>query len=137
MTQIVLDASVVLGAYLPDEQHENAVALFSPASNAAFHAPEIWRTETGNALLMSTRRDRLTVASLEGVLERLAKLIVTIDTLTGLYAWSDTMALAQKHRLTLYDSCYLELAKRLGAQLATLDGRLAAAAKLEDVELAF
>jgi predicted nucleic acid-binding protein len=132
----VLDASVVLGAFLPDERHEESIVLFFPKKDVAFHAPEIWRAETGNGLLMTTRRNRLSIASLDRVLEELSALVVTIDSLTGHHAWNDTMALALKHRLTLYDACYLELAKRLGAQLATLDGRLAAAAELEDVELA-
>jgi len=43
------------------------------------------------------------------------------------------MALARRHRLTVYDAAYLELAQREGVPLATLDGALAAAARAEGV----
>lgn len=41
--------------------------------------------------------------------------------------------LARKHRLTAYDAAYLELALRAAAPLATLDDRLARAARAEGV----
>ncbi|HJW78510.1 MAG TPA: type II toxin-antitoxin system VapC family toxin [Beijerinckiaceae bacterium] len=43
------------------------------------------------------------------------------------------MALARRHRLTVYDAAYLELAQREGVPLATLDGPLAAAARADGV----
>jgi predicted nucleic acid-binding protein len=45
------------------------------------------------------------------------------------------MALARAHALSVYDSAYLELARRRAAPLATLDRRLAAAATGEGVLL--
>jgi predicted nucleic acid-binding protein len=41
--------------------------------------------------------------------------------------------LAERHRLTLYDAAYLELAKRRSLPLATLDIDLRAAASAEKV----
>jgi predicted nucleic acid-binding protein len=46
---------------------------------------------------------------------------------------AQVMGLARRHRLTVYDAAYLELALREGVALATLDGPLAAAAKAEGV----
>src|ERR1019366_7839394 len=43
--------------------------------------------------------------------------------------------LAARHRLTLYDAAYLELAKRRGLPLATLDLELRAAAAAERVTI--
>jgi predicted nucleic acid-binding protein len=43
------------------------------------------------------------------------------------------MRLARAHDLTVYDALYLELALRLGAPLATLDGKLAEAARQSSV----
>ncbi|MGO9269985.1 MAG: type II toxin-antitoxin system VapC family toxin [Terriglobia bacterium] len=40
-----------------------------------------------------------------------------------------------KHRLTVYDAAYLELAQRTGLPLATLDGDLQKAARAEGVAL--
>ncbi len=41
----------------------------------------------------------------------------------------------ERHRLTLYDAAYLELAKRRSLALATLDVELRRAAKAEQVAL--
>jgi predicted nucleic acid-binding protein len=43
--------------------------------------------------------------------------------------------LAERHRLTLYDAAYLELAQRRGLPLATLDRELRTAAGAEKVTL--
>ena len=45
------------------------------------------------------------------------------------------LALARKHRLTVYDAAYLELAQRRGLPLATPNAPLAAAAQAEGVKL--
>ena len=43
--------------------------------------------------------------------------------------------LARRHRLTVYDAFYLELALRHGASLASLDAALLGAAKAEGVQI--
>jgi predicted nucleic acid-binding protein len=45
------------------------------------------------------------------------------------------MTLARRHRLTVYDAAYLELAQREAVPLATLDEELATAARAEQVAL--
>jgi len=45
------------------------------------------------------------------------------------------LTLARRHRLTFYDACYLELAERRAAPLATLDATLAQAAQPENISL--
>lgn len=126
----------MLGAFLPDEFDPAARAVFANADTSDFHAPEIWSVETGNAILMANRRGRIDDEMLRALLRDLAVITVGQDKQTRQNAWGPTLLLAQKHRLTLYDACYLELAKRLKAKLATMDQRLAAAAKLENVALA-
>ena len=46
------------------------------------------------------------------------------------------VALAEQHRLTAYDAAYLELVRRAGLPLATLDDDLRKAALAEGVALA-
>ena len=48
---------------------------------------------------------------------------------------ADVFALARKYAMTFYDAAYLELARRAGLALATLDSKLASAARAEDVAL--
>lgn len=51
------------------------------------------------------------------------------------HLWTTTVALADRHRLTIYDATYLELAIRRGLPLATLDQELRVAAEREGVPL--
>ncbi|MCC6737356.1 MAG: type II toxin-antitoxin system VapC family toxin, partial [Bauldia sp.] len=46
-----------------------------------------------------------------------------------------TLALARRHGLSIYAATYLELARREGAALATMDVKLSDAAVAEDVAL--
>jgi predicted nucleic acid-binding protein len=45
------------------------------------------------------------------------------------------LTLARRHRLTVYDAAYLELALREALPMATLDEALASAARAEGVSL--
>ena len=65
----------------------------------------------------------------------LAVLPITVDLETDRQAWGATASLAARHRLTLCDAAYLELARRRGLPLATLDKELRAAATAEAVAL--
>ncbi len=53
--------------------------------------------------------------------------VVEVDSL--LVRASVLIETAQRTRLTVYDTAYLELASRLGLPLATLDGKLREAAR--------
>ena len=65
-------------------------------------------------------------------LRRLARLPIRLKALPDDDA---LMTLARKHRLTVYDAAYLELAKREALPLATLDRALEKAAIAEGVAL--
>ncbi|MDB5413019.1 MAG: twitching motility protein PilT [Rubritepida sp.] len=95
--------------------------------------PSLWHIEIGNAILMSERRGRLALQAVQPLLSRLAALEVETDGETVQKCWSDTLAAAQRHRLTLYDAAYLELALRRRLPLASLDRELRAAAVKEGV----
>ena len=60
---------------------------------------------------------------------------ILVDLESAALAWTDTAGLAERHSLTLYDASYLELARRLGLPLGTLDGDLRKAAKVSKVPL--
>ena len=53
---------------------------------------------------------------------------IDIDLETTERVWGVTLRLARDEGLTVYDATYLELALRLGAELATRDKALSAAA---------
>jgi predicted nucleic acid-binding protein len=68
-------------------------------------------------------------------LDDLAALPIRIDPARTPDQWPPALALAQCHRLTVYDAAYLELAQRTGLPLATLDADLRKAALAERVAL--
>jgi predicted nucleic acid-binding protein len=84
---------------------------------------------------MGVRRGRSDAGFRDAAFADLALLPIAVDQETDRHAWGSTAKLAAKHRLTLYDAAYLELARRRGLPLATLDSELRSAAAAEDVAL--
>jgi predicted nucleic acid-binding protein len=132
---LVLDSSVTL-AWIYTEQTSPEVdrVLQLVSSNGAW-VPSLWRLEVANILEMGVRRGRHDTGFRDATLADLALLPIDIDQDTDAHAWGATLRLAGRHRLTLYDAAYLELAKRRGAPLATLDTELRSAARGEKVML--
>ena len=95
--------------------------------------PARWRLEVANSLTVAVRRKRIDIAFRQSALADLAALDIAVDRLTEAQAWSDTLAVADRYRLTLYDAAYLVLAARRKLPLATLDAELIAAAKADGV----
>ncbi len=81
------------------------------------------------------RRKRVDAEFRRAALGDLALLDISTDQQAASQAWSETLNLADQHRLTLYDAAYLELARRRGLPLATLDQELRAAAVTANVAL--
>ena len=79
------------------------------------------------------RRGRHYAGFRDSTLTDLALLPVRVDAETDRQAWGATLLLSERHRLTLYDAAYLELALRRSLPLASLDVELRAAAKIEGV----
>ena len=97
--------------------------------------PAFWRLEVANVLEMNVRRGRHPAAFRDAALADLAALPIAVDAETDRQAWGATLRLAARHRLTLYDAAYLELAQRRGLPLATLDRELRVAGTAEGVIL--
>ena len=86
-----------------------------------------------NALLVGERRSRITLAETARFLAILATFPITVDDETVAHAWLDTVHLARAQNLSSYDAAYLELARRNGVGLITLDRDLADAAAAEGI----
>jgi predicted nucleic acid-binding protein len=85
----------------------------------------LWEMEFANGVLMAERRKLMT--DVEGdeclaEMERMRASSIEVD--YGFGTVRDVVSLARKFQLTIYDACYLELAKRLTVPLATLDKSL-------------
>lgn len=132
---LVLDSSVTVAWYLPDEHTDATRRLLDQVGEIGALVPLHWQIEVGNALLLAMRRRRISPERRNEALEQLTKLQLTVDGHTLERVWTDSLALADAYRLTLYDACYLELAQRRGLPLATLDRDLRAAGGALGLEL--
>lgn len=132
---LVLDSSVALGWIYSNEFTEAIDEVKSRVIRNGAWVTSIWRLEIANVLATGARRRRHDSAFCKSSLEDLALLPITMDSETDRQAWGPTLKLAERHRLSLYDAAYLELAQRRGLALATLDPDLRAAATKEKVVL--
>jgi len=128
----VLDASVVACWIFPDEDHATAdLALERIRADEAL-VPSLWWFEIRNILIVNERRGRITETDSATFLRGLSRLGVVIDRAPE---ESAVLTLARRHRLTVYDASYLELAQRETLPLATLDLDLIAAAQASGTRL--
>jgi len=124
---VVIDSSVTLAWCYSDERTEATERVFDIVTEAGAWVPMIWHLEVANGLQQGIRQRRIDAAFRSGALADLAEMNIATDPDTNVFAWSDTLELSDRFRLTLYDACYLELAQRRNMPLATLDGDLRAA----------
>ena len=132
---LVLDSSVTL-AWVYSAETTGAISdVLARVTESGAWVPALWRLEIGNVLEMGVRKGRTDAAFRDAALADLALLPITVDPETDRHAWGATAKLAIRHRLTLYDAAYLELARRRSLPLATLDQDLRTAAAAEDIVL--
>lgn len=120
------------GWFLDEKSDPRVEMAFDTVARVETRAPSLLCYEIRAALLVSERRNRITEAMSLAFLRNLALLPIRLEA-----AGDDAslMALARKRKLTVYDAAYLELAKREGLPLATLDRALEKAAVAEGVPL--
>ncbi len=132
MSGLVVDASVVIAWLFDDEKEPRADKVLENLKEDGALVPHLWHLETRNTLLVAERRRRLSARAVNERLDALKALPVRTDEGPDFESAFD---LARTHNLSIYDALYLELAKREGAELATLDRALGQAAVAEGVPL--
>ncbi|MBW4092290.1 MAG: type II toxin-antitoxin system VapC family toxin [Proteobacteria bacterium] len=125
---VVLDASVVLAALLPEQHSDRARDILIQVAAEGARVPSLWPLEIGNVLLIAQRRGLIRAEERARFLDQLARLPIAVDPETAARAWPDIAPLAERHRLTLYDAAYLELSLRAALPLASFDAALRRAA---------
>jgi predicted nucleic acid-binding protein len=128
----VLDASIAGCWAFDDEDHPIATTALERLRSDDALAPSLLWFEVRNLLLANERRGRIDESATAAFLRRLARLPIVIDQAPD---EARLLAMARRHRLTVYDAAYLELAQREDLPLATLDTHLAQAARAEGVGL--
>lgn len=128
---LVIDASVIMSALLPDEAGPDLEALIEPYDEII--APWLLWAEVRNILIVAERRGWLAAGLAEDILEAVHDLGIALDQSPRSAA---VLRLARRHGLSVYDALYLELALHHEADLATNDDALRRAAIAEGVHLA-
>ena len=138
MTGFVLDNSVAMRWLLESEKASDqnyAEAVLSSLMDFDALVPNLWHLEASNVLLSAQKSGVISAGELQRFVCRLENLPIQTDPLTAHQAFNRTLALARAYDLSSYDAAYLELAIREGLALATLDKKLAKAAKKSDVRI--
>lgn len=125
----VLDNSIALAWCFEDEQTQSVMNLLDRVTETGAFAPSLWPLEALNGLLVAERKRRIHAKLRQRYAEFLHDLPIKVDTETAEKAWTATVELAERLRLSVYDAAYLELTLRRKLPLATLDRDLAKAAK--------
>lgn len=131
---MVVDASAI-GPILIADEAEHLLAGLEEALTAGIVVPAHWLAEVANLLLVAQRRGRLDDRARLQARETVLSAVTTIDNKGSDEVFGGSWAIAQRHRLTIYDALYLEAAQRRGLPLATNDRALARAAAAEGVAL--
>src|ERR1700761_7150975 len=110
---LVLDSSATLAWIYADEVTASIRQVFAALQLSGAWVPAHWALEVANVLDMGVLRRRHDTAFRDATLADLALLLLNLDPETPWQAWSGSLQLAERHRLTLYDAAYLELALRI------------------------
>jgi predicted nucleic acid-binding protein len=132
----VLDASVALLWLMPDTNPagvEYASAVLKALKESQALVPSLWPLEVGNVIAKLEAKNIVTEADSQRFVVLLGRLDIVTDPTTAGRALGDTLNLARRYKLSVYDAAYLELALRTSYSLATLDADLAKAATLAGI----
>lgn len=124
----VIDASVTLPWFFPDEATPFTEGLLDALGAQPLWAPALWVLECTNVLQSAQRRRRIDANRRAQIAGELGQLPVRVDHEPLDFMTIDRLAAA--HGLSAYDAAYLELALRRSLTLVSLDARLIAAAQV-------
>lgn len=119
---LVTDASVIAAALFGEGGRDEAVALLH---GRTLHAPHLLDYEIASVSLKKLRREGVSGTDLASALQAYGRLPIERHAVDA----ETLITLAQRYDLTAYDAAYLCVAEQLTAPLATLDDKLAAAAR--------
>jgi len=122
MKRAVIDASVVLKWYLPDEKYgAKALALLTRyiSEDLEIAAPSLLEFEVINGLVIAQRRGRIGEEKIIAAIEGFLNLGISLMDISGLY--SKVIHYCQAYSRSAYDASYLAVAEREAITLVTAD----------------
>jgi len=128
----VVDCSTTAAWVLADEQSRAADVALDEVVDRGALVPAHWWLEIRNVLIRAERLGRIVPADTTAALSLLKDLRIQLDHTPR---DAEVMRLARTCGLTAYDAVYLDLALRDRRSFATLDRKLAKAARSVGVEV--
>jgi len=131
---MIIDASVLLSAFFPDEAQAQAQAVLRDhaSGQVRLKSPTLLSYEVTNAVWQAERRGRISNKQADEILQVTSGLDIELLSIH----WGESLPLARRFERSAYDAAYLTLAERLGEPFITADERLfnAVHAKLKWVQ---
>jgi predicted nucleic acid-binding protein len=134
VTGLVIDASIVLAWYFADEISPPP-SFMERLVAGPIVVPTHFEAELANGVVVGERRGRASPDQAAELVMLMKQLAPERDGEGSLEALARILPLARAHRLTVYDTLYLELAERRGLPLATRDADLSEAAASVGIEV--
>lgn len=120
MTRVVVDASVAVKWFVPEELSADARKLLAPEYELL--APDLLWAEVGSALWKKHRRQELDQRTARRLCRDFARVPIQYHPAER---WTEAaLAVAMRHDITVSDGLYLVLAVGNGGRLVTADRRL-------------
>lgn len=120
MTTLLLDASVLLAAFDPEDDHHDPARALLEDDEATLATLDLARYEVANVAVRAWRAPK-SVAPLLAAIERLATdggVLTSTDSLLARAA-----ELAERHTISVYDAAYAAAASDAGHRLVSCDKR--------------
>ncbi len=129
----MLDASAALVLVLEDEAVAPVMPILDALRTGDAVVPALWWFEVASGLDVARRRGRIDAVETARAVEALVSLNAVRD--DEPVDIGVLIAIAERHGVSTYDAAYVGLALRRGLRLATIDARLARAARSAGVPL--
>lgn len=127
--RVVVDASFILSHLLPDEDRPFVEDIFDlyARGKVIFIASPILPYEVANSLKVAYVRKRISL----NLARKLIQLFTQLEIFLDVMPMKKVLDLAIKEGLSVYDACYLSLAKKYNNYLLTLDKDLSRYSKVK------
>lgn len=119
---MIVDASVILAAFFPDEEQTEAQALIRDhvIGHRQLVAPNLLLYEVTNAVVQARRWGRISDEQVEDILSSFEGLGIALRPVT----WQQMLSVALRFDRSAYDAAYLALAEATDQPLFTGDSRM-------------
>jgi predicted nucleic acid-binding protein len=121
MKPLIIDASVAIKWFIPEQDSASAIRLFDAKSPML--APDLIRPEIGNVVWKLVCRQLLKTEQAYQILNDFLSMPIEIHDSQELIV--SALEIAVETERTVYDSLYLALAAKTGGVMITADARLA------------